>query len=477
MMRFPRSSALTLAVAYIGLGLAALALFAAPLWYAWRVTVRDGRYELLQSDAQRLTEVFRRDGEPALVRYMDARVNLQIAGERLLLLVDPSMHPLAGNLHAWPTEIPSQSGAYTLYMPLGGPPEEVVLVHQVLPGGYHLLVGRDIARYVPLEQRFWYALGGAVVILSVFGTVGGILIRRALMARIHGIRRTVSAIIQGDLSHRLVTYRRGDELNTLSRIINQMLDQIEQLVQGVRNVSNAIAHDLRTPLAELRSRLEGLALTRPDTEETFSEIDEAVADVDRVIGIFNALLRLAEIDSGMRRSGFVTVDLGELVANAVEFYQPAAEMRDSQLRFESDGPASIQGDPVLLAQALSNLIDNALKYTPPDGTITVAVRRNSDRSVEIEVADRGPGIPDAEKPKVVERFYRGDTSRGTPGVGLGLSLVDAVARLHASELRLEDNRPGLKARIVLNPGNILPSRAIRPITETDERYQHEPVYP
>ncbi len=476
-MRFPRSSALTLAVAYIGLGLAALALFAAPLWYAWRVTVRDGRYELLQSDAQRLTEVFHREGAPGLVRYMDARVNLQIAGERLLLLVDGSMHPLAGNMKAWPSEIPAQAGAYTLDMPIGGPPEEVVLVHQILPGSYHLLVGRDIARYVPLEQRFWYALGGAVVILSVFGAVGGILIRRALMTRIHGIRQTVSAIIQGDLSHRLVTYRSGDELNTLSRIINQMLDQIEKLIQGVRNVSNAIAHDLRTPLAELRSRLEELALTRPRPEQTFAEIDEAVADVDRVIGIFNALLRLAEIDSGMRRSGFVTVDLGELAANAVEFYQPAAEMRDSHLRFEGGGQAQVQGDPVLLAQALGNLIDNALKYTPPNGTITVAVRCNGDQSIEVEVADHGPGIPDAEKPKVVERFYRGDASRGTPGVGLGLSLVDAVARLHASELRLEDNRPGLKARIVLNPGNIRPPRGTRPIIETDERYQHEPVYP
>src|SRR5580658_9265987 len=328
-MRFPRSSALTLAAGYIALGLAALALFAAPLWYAWRVTIQDGRYEILQSDALRLTEVFRREGAAGLVSYMDNRVAMQIAGERLLLLTDAAMKPIAGNMTAWPQNMPSNPGSYIVKLPMSGQLEDVALVRTTLPGDYHLLVGRDIARYAPLERRFWYALASAVGILSVVGTLGGILIRRALMTRIHGIRQTVSAIIQGDLSHRLETEQRGDELNTLSQTINGMLDQIEQLIQGVRNVSNAIAHDLRTPLAELRSRLEELALTRPDSAQTFAEIDAAVADVDRVIGIFNALLRLSEIDSGMRRSGFVTVDLSELAANAVEFYQPAAEMRDS----------------------------------------------------------------------------------------------------------------------------------------------------
>jgi signal transduction histidine kinase len=476
-MRFPRSSALTLAAGYIALGLAALALFAAPLWYAWRVTIQDGRYEILQSDALRLTEVFRREGATGLVSYMDNRVAMQIAGERLLLLTDSALRPMAGNLSAWPANVPSQAGQYIAPLQMGRHVSDVALVRTDLPGGYHLLVGRDVARYEPLERRFWYALASAVGILSVVGTFGGILIRRALMTRIHGIRQTVSAIIQGDLRHRLETQHRGDELNTLSQTINGMLDQIEQLIQGVRNVSNAIAHDLRTPLAELRSRLEELSLTRPDSTHTFAEIDAAVTDVDRVIGIFNALLRLAEIDSGLRRSGFVPVDLGEVAAAAVEFYQPAAEVRNSSLILESDGSAPVRGDPVLLAQALGNLIDNALKYAPEDTTITVAVRKVANLGVEIEVADRGPGIPDAEKPKAVERFYRGDVSRGTPGVGLGLSLVDAVARLHGSELRLEDNQPGLRARMVLSQDNVKVARSIRATNDEEEKYHHEPVYP
>jgi signal transduction histidine kinase len=476
-MRFPRSSALTLAAGYIALGLAALALFAAPLWYAWRVTIQDGRYEILQSDALRLTEVFRREGASGLVSYMNNRVAMQIAGERMLLLTDAAMRPLAGNMTAWPAELPRNSGPYIIKLPTGGHIEDFAVMRSDLPGGYHLLVARDIARYEPLERRFWYALASAVGILSVVGTFGGILIRRALMTRIHGIRQTVSAIIQGDLSHRLQTQHRGDELNTLSQTINGMLEQIEQLIQGVRNVSNAIAHDLRTPLAELRSRLEELSLTRPDTNHTFAEIDAAVADVDRVIGIFNALLRLAEIDSGLRRSGFVPVDVGEVAAAAVEFYQPAAELRNASLVLDSDGSAPVRGDPVLLAQALGNLIDNSLKYAPEDTTITVAVRKVANQGVSIEVADHGPGIPDAEKPKAVERFYRGDVSRGTPGVGLGLSLVDAVARLHGSELKLEDNQPGLRARMVLAQDTAKIVRSTRTTNEEEEKYHHEPVYP
>jgi signal transduction histidine kinase len=475
-MKFLRSSALTLAVGYIGLGLAALALFAAPLWYAWRVTIQEGRNEILQSDAQRLTEVFRREGAAGLISYVDQRVGLQIAGERLLLVADAELKPLAGNLTAWPSSVPANPGTYTVKLDLGRRMTDVAIVHATLSGGYHLLVGRDTSRYAPLEQRFWYALAGAVAILSVLGTVGGILIRRALMARIHGIRQTVSAIIQGDLRHRLPTYQSGDELNTLSQTINGMLDQIEQLIDGVRNVSNAIAHDLRTPLAELRSRLEELALTKPPIEKTFGEIDAAVADVDQVIRIFNALLRLAEIDSGLRRSGFVPVDVTAVAAAAVEFYQPAAEVRGSTLSLEAAGPAPIRGDPVLLAQALGNLIDNALKYTPGDGSITVAVRSCDDGSVEIVVADSGPGIADTEKTKAVERFYRGDASRCTPGVGLGLSLVDAVARLHGSELKLEDNHPGLRARMVLTQDTRPITRAARATSDEGE-FRHEPVYP
>jgi signal transduction histidine kinase len=464
MIRVLRSSAANLAAAYTGLGLLALALFAAPLWYAWKVTIEDGRVEILQADALRLTEVFRHDGPDGLVTYIEARVRLHVAGERLLLLTDANFKPLAGNLRAWPMNESGDPNVHQISVVRRGQTVRAAAVAVTLPGDYHLLVARDLALYAPLEHYFWYALASAVAILSILGAVGGILIRRALLLRIHDIGQSMTGIVRGSLRERLPTQHRGDELNALSRTINGMLDQMEHLIHGIRDVSNAIAHDLRTPLAELRSRLEELALTKPGAEVTFAEIEAAVADVDRVIGIFNALLRLAEIDSGMRRSGFVSLDLAELATAAVEFYLPAAEQRGIRLNVQTSAVAPVRGDSVLLAQALGNLIDNALKYTPEGGEITVSVLLRPDEGVEMAVADSGPGIPAAEMPKVTQRFYRGDVSRGTPGVGLGLSLVEAVARLHGSALQLQDRQPGLRALIALPPDPLRLARLTRPST-------------
>jgi signal transduction histidine kinase len=454
-----RSSALSLALGYVALGIAALVLFAAPLWYAWQVTIQEGRAEILQADAQRLTDIYRRDGADGLKSFIDARVSMQIAGERILLLTDASMRPLAGNLKAWPSAVPTTPGNYNTKIEAGNHGEQPTLVHVAILGTYNLLVGRDSLLFRPLQTRFWYGLTAAVAVLCIAGLFVGLITRRALMSRVHSIRQTVSAIIHGDLKHRLPTHLSDDELNTLSRTINGMLDQIELLVHGVRNVSNSIAHDLRTPLAELRSRLEELALIRPSPAQTYAEIDGAVADVDRVIRIFDALLRLAEIDAGMRRSGFVSFDVSDLAASAVEFYEPAAELKGIDLRFRSEGALLVSGDPVLLAQAVGNLIDNALKYAPQNGSIEVAVTKRGESMAEISVSDNGPGIADAEKTKVVERFYRGDASRGTPGVGLGLSLVQAVAKLHGNPLELYDQRPGL--RVVLTVPSLASSAATR----------------
>ncbi len=456
-----RSSAVSLALGYVILGIAALVLFAAPLWYAWQVTIQDGRSEILQADSLRLTDVYRRDGGEALKNFIATRVQMQIAGDRILLLTDASLKPLAGNLARWPGNLPTIAGNYRIKIDIGERATQDTLVRVARLGQYYLLVGRDNKLFAPLERRFWYGLTAAIAVLSIAGLLVGLITRRALMSRVYSIGQTVTAIIHGDLQHRLPTQSSDDELNTLARTINGMLDQIELLVHGVRNVSNSIAHDLRTPLAELRSRLEGLALVRPPPETTFAEIDGAVADVDRVIHIFDALLRLAEIDAGMRRSGFVPLDLAELAETAVEFYAPAAELKNIGLAFHADGPTPVSGDPVLLAQALSNLIDNALKYAPENGVIEVSVRRSrADAAAEIAVADNGPGIRDSEKAKVVERFYRGDASRGTPGIGLGLSVVQAVAKLHGSTLEFVDRDPGLCVLMALPGGDsIAPSRS------------------
>ncbi len=447
--RVIRSSAFALAVGYVALGVVALALFALPLWYAWRVTIEDYRVELIKEDVQRFSEVFSRRGADGLAAFIDERVGLQIAGERLLLLADPALKPMAGNLPAWPAEMPAAPGRYTISLTLAGHRTRVGLVRAALPGGYNLLVGRDLTRFSPLEDRFWLGLAVSLTVLLGVGSISGWLVRRAVLSEIDNISRSVGAIVHGDLSHRLPVTSRGSEFDTLSGTINRMFDQIEQLVHGVRDVSNSIAHDLRTPLAELRSRLEEMVVTRPSGEELHEGLADAVEDVDRVIGIFNALLRLAEIDAGAQRSGFVEVSPAELASRAAEFYRPAAELKGISLDFHDGAEdARLAGDPLLLSQALFNLIDNAVKFTPPGGHIRVGTT-SGEQGVEISVGDDGPGVPDAEKQHVVERFYRGDRSRsGTPGVGLGLTLVSAIASLHGGRLVLADNHPGLVARMV-----------------------------
>ena len=466
LLRPLRFSALTLSLAYISLSMVVLAIFAAPLWYAWRAAIEQGRAELLQEEAIWLTDMFSKQGPETLAATIDRRVITEPATGKIILFTDASFKRLAGNLRAWPADVPEGRGPHPVWIDSDGAPLRVVLMRVPLAGGYHLLVGRGANRFRRLEMFFVYGLAGAVGIVLLVGVFSGLMIRRAFLSELQNISQTASAIVAGDLSRRLPV-RRGrqaqaagaggvppvqggtDELDMLAQTVNRMLDQIEALIQGVRNVTNAIAHDLRTPLTELRSRLEGLSLARPGTELAYAEVEAAVADVDRVIGIFNALLRLAELDTGARRSGFVQVDVAGMLGQAAEFYQPVAELKRVTLSLEAPPALLVAGDPLLLAQAVGNLIDNALKFAREPGAITVSAAQHTDGSVMLAVSDDGPGIPDAEKPKVSERFYRGDASRGTPGMGLGLSLVAAVAKLHGGSLELADNHPGLRATLRL----------------------------
>jgi hypothetical protein len=461
MIRHLRFSALTVALSYVAVSLVVLAAFATPLWYAWRETVEGGRTRVLQADTRRLANAFNRHGAAALADAIDTEVGDQPDdAAELFLLADASLARLAGNLRAWPREIPAAPGRYTLTIDPGGRPMRVALMRTALPGGYHLLVGNDIGQYWVLEKLFVYGLAAAAGMVLLLGVMGGLLVRRTLLSKVHDINQAASAVMQGDFSHRLPAYAGENELNALVETENRMLDQIEHLIGGIKNVSNAIAHDLRTPLAELRSRLEELSLTRPAPEQTFTEIDSAIADVDRVLGIFNALLRLAEIDSGTRRAGFIETDAAAIASEVAEFYQPVAEVQGRALSFASAGPLAVAGDPLLLAQAIANLVDNALKYAQEHGKIAVEALQGADGTIEISVSDDGPGIPDEEKPRVIERFHRGDASRGTPGAGLGLSLVAAVAKLHGGMLRLTDNHPGLRATLVLFPRTSVAPRSV-----------------
>lgn len=457
MLKLPTFSARTIAIGYGVVSLLVLAMFAGPLWYAWHTNIEQVRTELLRSDAQRLANLFTRSGEQALANAIDSQVVGTNDGVRkIMLLAAPDGSRIAGNLSVWPQGLPDRDGLCSGTIHVDGTARRVESMRVTLPGGYRLLVASNLNRFNELERLFVYGLLACAVTVLVGAILGGMLIRRSLLARIQGISQTTAAIIEGKLSRRLAEPHDGEELRLLTQTVNRMLDQIEQLVTGVQNVSNSIAHDLRTPLTELRARLEELAITRPDPDETYTEIDAAIGDIDRVMAIFQALLRLAEIDSGSRRNGFVEVDLARLGEQVTEFYGPVAELKEIALSFTAGDDLQLVGDPVLIAQALSNLVENALKYAPEGGRIAVSARREDGHSLALSVVDNGPGIASDERPKVVERFYRVDDSRGTPGVGLGLSVVSAVARLHGGALRLEDNAPGLRATLVLPLQTVAP---------------------
>ncbi|TYQ18871.1 UNVERIFIED_ORG: hypothetical protein JN05_02060 [Zoogloea ramigera] len=448
MLKLPGFSARTIAIGYAAISLLVLAMFAGPLWWAWNTNIEQVRTELLQADSRRMCNLFARNGAFALAAAIDSQVMGTNDGVRkIILFTAPNGVKLAGNLPQWPANLPRVDGSSSATIEVDGMPRRIEMVQVTLKDGHRLLVASNLNRFDVLEHLFIYGLLGCAIAVLLVAALGGMMIRRALLSRVQNISQTTSAIIEGQLSRRLEEPGDGDELQLLTQTVNRMLDQIEHLVTGVQDVSNAIAHDLRTPLSELRARLEELSVGRPSDEETYAEIDAAINDVDRVMSIFNALLRLAEIDSGSRRGGFVDVDLARLGAEVAEFYLPVAELKDIALSFTPNGNLSTVGDPVLLAQALGNLVENALKYAPENGVIAITARRLADETLELVVADNGPGVAEDERPKVIERFYRGDASRGTPGVGLGLSVVSAVARLHGGRLALADNLPGLRATL------------------------------
>ncbi|WDZ95817.1 HAMP domain-containing sensor histidine kinase [Herbaspirillum sp. WKF16] len=455
MISFFRFSARTVSVCYVIFSLLVLLCFATPLGYAWREYVEEDRSRILHADTLRLQRVFKEQGIDALRLAIGTQVGTNASGsEDIILLADAALARQAGNLPRWPQSINTVPGEGRYSLDIDGRTTRTLARHVILDNRYHLLVAQDIDRYRLLENLFIYGLGSAAAVIILLGAAGGLLVRRSLLSKVKDINIAASAIMQGDFSHRLPHSGGEDELAVVVETENKMLAQIEQLMDSVRNVSNAIAHDLRTPLAELRSRLEELLLTRPDSERTFADIECAIADVDRVIAIFNALLRLAEIDTGARRSGFRPIDIATIVDDVADFYLPLAESKQRFLRVERMQHLPLKGDPLLLTQAIGNLIDNALKYSSDGGLVSVTCRRSQDGMLLVEVSDNGPGIPSDELSKVQERFYRCDASRATPGMGLGLSVVAAIAKLHYGRLELSNGDPGLRALLFLKPSMI-----------------------
>ena len=295
------------------------------------------------------------------------------------------------------------------------------------------------------------ALGDALLVILaaslLLGLGGGWLVSSRYLARIDRISETAQSIIAGDLARRIPVSSTNDELDRLALTLNGMLERINELMDSLQQVSNDIAHDLRTPLSRLRHRLEQASVSDLSTSEMQESIAAAISDTDAILETFGALLRIAQIEAGSRKSGFTELSLSDLVNDVVEAYGPAIEDQGNSLSATIANGIQMTGDRELLAQLLANLIENGLRHTPSNTTIEIGLQEKAD-SIRLVVADNGPGVPSDQKNKLFDRFYRSDQSRTTPGSGLGLSLVKATADLHRAEIDLRDNKPGLAVEII-----------------------------
>ncbi len=443
------STTFRLTLIYFGLfGVSAVVLVGFLYWSTAGFMARQTD-EAIEAEIRGLAEQYSQFGTIGLVRALNRRTSQARASRGLYLLTDANLRPLAGNLSAWPRETPEPDGWLTFELEYADRRGAVDLGRArifELTGGLRLLVGRDIRERLEIDARFRESIGWGIALALVLSIAGGVLVSRPMLRRIDAINQTSREIMAGALDRRIPTRGTDDEFDRLAANLNEMLDRIAQLVASVREVSDNIAHDLRSPLARLRSRLELTLADRGDEEAYRRAIARTIEEADALLKTFNSLLRIARLEAGVETGQVETFDLDGLVGDVAELYAPLADERSVELDVTPERAGRIRGDRDLLFQALANLLDNAIKFSPGGKTVTIAARALDDR-VTVTVSDRGPGIPEALKNRVAERFFRVETSRNAPGAGLGLSLVAAVVERHEGSLDLEDNRPGL--RVVL----------------------------
>lgn len=423
------------------------ASYAAGVWRPLRQVEAQVRVE---SDALSLT--YETGGRNALIRALETRAEHDAPRARYHVLLAPNGAVVATNLIDWPRQRQGEWLRYEFGSYASGSEEEheAVVRDLQLPGGYRLLVGIDTEDLderedMMLDALFWGA--GMTLLLSL---LGGLAISVAVSQRLESINRAARAVIGGDLSGRVKLRGSGDDFDQLSATLNEMLARIERLVASISRVSDNIAHELRTPLSRLMAELEDLAAAN-DRAEVEARTAAALDEAARLQRLFEALLRLARVQSGGRVAS-APVDLSRLLADAAELHGPAAEERAQTLELAVEPDLVLQGSRDLLFQMVSNLLDNAVKFSPVGGVIRLGAARR-DRTLEVWVEDQGGGVAPDERARVFERFYRSPGAEGAPGFGLGLSLVQAIAEQHGATLALEDAAPGLRvrARFPLSP--------------------------
>src|SRR5476651_156619 len=420
--------------------------------------------ETVDAEITGLSEQYRLGGIRRLVIVVDARARRP--GSSLYLVTTFNGEALAGNVTSLVPGILDKPGwTETVYRrlddtePAEHPDHHALVQVFQLPGGFRLLVGRDLDERERLYHIIVDAGRWSIAIVLVLGLAGGLFVTRRVLRRVDAMTETTRTIMAGDLGERLPVAGTGDELDRLAENLNVMLERIEALMHGLKEVSDNIAHDLKTPLTRLRNRTEEALRIAKTEGEYRAALEGTIEDSEGLIRTFNALLMIARAESGQARDDISEFDAAEIAHDVGELYEPLAEQKGIALKVEADTPAKVRGNRELVSQALANLVDNAIKYTEPrersvnGATPEIVVRALSEGDrILLTVADRGPGIAEADRARVVERFVRLEQSRSQPGSGLGLSLASAVARLHGGDLTLADNKPGLKSVIALPRG-------------------------
>ena len=416
--------------------------------------VRSRSDRAILTESASLQGAYARSGRDGLVALIRQRIADRSLADRVYLLVDPASVVLAGNLAAWPVSATNAAGWAEFRAP--GPPSDSAsrpllrAMLDTLSGGDRLLVGRDISDLDSFTDRIKAAVISGVALIFVLAGMASVLVTRRTVGRIEAINATSRAIMQSGLDKRIPLRGSHDEWDRVAENLNLMLDRIETLMGEVKQVSDYVAHDLRTPLTRMRGRLEKAYHGARAGEADQALIGDTIADLDAVLRIFSSLTRIAQIETQARKGAFRTVNLVEIVGEVVELYDAAAEQDGTRLTVAGDTEVLVTGDRDLIFDAIANLVDNAIKHGRAGGEVVVANQSIDGRPV-VSIADDGPGIPAGEYEHVFKRFYRLEHSRYAPGNGLGLSLVAAVARLHGAQIEMLDNAPGLRLRLWFSP--------------------------
>lgn len=449
-MRLLRSLTFRLALIYVAIFTVSVAVLIALLYWASVYVPLQQVERSLEREVATLLE-----GDPAyteIVGRLELRATTPAERRPFQLLAGADGEILSRNLPQWPPR-PSEDGWQRFEFEVlgaGGDDEFEVLARDVaLPGGGRLLLGRDTEDLDEREELLGQAIGWGTGVTLLTGLLGAFLMTRAVGRRIDGVRRTAEQVMTGDLSRRVALTGSGDDFDRLAETLNAMLARIEALMDSVRRVSDSVAHELRTPLTHLRADLEELALAGHEDPEMRALAEQALAGAHRLQSTFDALLRIARVETGQLRAGFRSVDLSTLLHDVAELYGPAAEGRGQRMEMKIADGLQVDGDPDLLFQAVANLLDNAVKHGPPDGSVLLSAELTGSQ-IEVRVADSGPGVPEAERDRVFDRFYRIAESEVTAGLGLGLSLVRSVAELHGGSVRFGDPEEGSAAVLLLS---------------------------